>query len=128
MSVIFFMCSLIVLGQQDSSACLSFKKGAYSYKNDEGQLVYIKRTFRAQQETNTATRTVTRYRIKWLSACTYEITQTWSNRKTLRKKNGAGTVVHITSTAKYSYEFSCACKGSTATTLKGIVYRRNAGL
>ncbi len=120
--------AVIVFAQQDSAACLSFRRGDFTYSNESGQLVYIKRTARIQQETIKETGTLTRHRVKWLSACAYQITQTWSNKKALRKNNGASTVVYMLSTAKYSYQFSCACKGSSATNLTGIVYRRNADL
>lgn len=107
--VIFILTATIGYGQ-DSSACLSFRKGNFAYRNDSSDIIYIKRTATKQEETNKKKGITTKFKIKWIDACSYEIKQVWSNSKKLRKQNGAVTKVMITSTTKDSYEFTCACK------------------
>ena len=124
----FLFISAAVSAQVDTSLCLSFHRGNFTYTNDSGHTVYLKRNGRMQQENIRETGIVTRLKLRWISACSYEIKQVWSNSKALRRNNGASTVVHITSAAKYSYEFACNCKGVEALHKKGIVYKVNTGL
>ncbi len=122
-----FFLAVAASAQTDSKACASFHRGDFTYTNDAGQLVYLKRSGRIQTETIKENKTVTRLKIRWISDCTYEIKQVWSNSKALRKNNGSTTVVNISNVAKYSYEFSCECKGSSGPDRKGIVYKVNHG-
>lgn len=102
--------SLLANAQQDPAACAGFRKGNFAYRNESPDIIYIKRTATRQEETNKTKGIITKFKIKWLDDCSYEIKQVWSNSKKLRKQNGAITKVLITSTTKDSYQYTCACK------------------
>jgi hypothetical protein len=116
--------SLHVFAQQDTKQCFTFKTGLYAYRDDSSNAVLIKRTRTIQQETNKKNGVITRFKINWLSDCSYEIKQVWSNSKLRRKANGAITVVSIVRTGNDFYEYTCACKHLEKSAKNyGIVYR-----
>lgn len=106
----FITASLLVNAQPDAAACAGFKKGNFAYRNESPDIIYIKRTATRQEEANKTKGIVTKFKIKWLDDCSYEIKQVWSNSKKLRKQNGTTTKVIITSTTTDSYQYTCACK------------------
>jgi hypothetical protein len=110
--------------QLDPSLCAGFRTGTFAYRNDSSNAVLIKRTHHRQEERIKKTGVVTRFKIKWLSPCSYEIKQVWSNSRKIRKNDGAVTQVMITQASRDQYNFKCACKaqeGSAGNT--GTVYR-----
>jgi hypothetical protein len=82
--------------QLDPSLCAGFRTGTFAYRNDSSNAVLIKRTHHQQEERIKKTGVVTRFKIKWLSPCSYEIKQVWSNSRKIRKNDGAVTQVMIT--------------------------------
>ncbi|MBC7934656.1 MAG: hypothetical protein H7Y86_04755 [Rhizobacter sp.] len=107
--ILLSVCSL-ACAQADSLACLKFHTGTFAYRNDSLGLIHINRTNKRQEEINKEKGIITKFRIKWTGACSYELKQVWSNSKKQRKQNGAVNKVIITSATSDSYQFSCACK------------------
>jgi hypothetical protein len=102
--------SKALFAQLDSTDCSQFKTGVFAYRDDSSNAVLVKRTANLQEERIKKSGLVTRFKIRWLSTCSYEMTQVWSNRKAERKNNGATTIVIITGLKKDHYEYSCGCK------------------
>ena len=63
--------------QVDSEGCVKFRTGRFVYLNDSSQTVVVKRTANKQEEKNEQTNVVTKFKIKWINSCEYELTQTW---------------------------------------------------
>lgn len=119
--LMFVVIANATFAQPDTSNCSSFKSGHFTFTNDSGQLVHMKRSGRMQRETVPATGVVTRLRVKWVADCAYELTQVWSSSKALRKQTGGTTLIQIIQTAKYSYEYTSSCGGAGAGTRSGTV-------
>jgi hypothetical protein len=129
LSGLFIICCLWVKSQADSVACTRFKTGLFAYTDDSLKTYVIKRTDRIQEETEQGSNITTRFRVKWISPCNYELRQIWSNSRTKRKNNGAVTSVIITYTGNDEYRYSCNCKNMAEDKkTKGIVYRLDASL
>ena len=121
--LIFFFTERI-FAQADSSLCGQFKTGIFAYRDDSSNAVLIKRSANRQEERIKKSGIVTKFKIRWVSACSYEIKQVWSNSKIRRKSNGSTTTVIITNAGKDQYEYTCACKQTDdAKKSRGIVYR-----
>lgn len=119
-----FLISLSAFAQQDTAQCTQFKTGNFVYRDDSLNAVLIKRKANRQEETVTKKGVITKFKIKWLTDCSYEIKQLWSNSKARRKGNGSTTIVFITKTGKDFYEYSCACKDLEKSNKNhGIAYR-----
>ena len=103
------MLSVVANAQADSATCTGFRKGSFAYRNDSLGLIHINRTGKKQEEINKEKGIITKFKIKWLDDCSYEIKQLWSNSKEQRKQNGSRTKVIITSASKDSYQFTCVC-------------------
>lgn len=113
-----------LFAQLDSALCSQFKTGLFAYRDDSSNAILMKRTARRQEERIKKSGIVTKFKIRWLGACSYELTQVWSNRRTGRKNNGSTTIVNITAVKKDQYEYSCACKEpDVANKSRGIMYR-----
>jgi len=122
--VVHVLLSLSAFAQQDTAQCLQFKTGVFAYRDDSSNAVLIRRTANRQEETIKKSGITTKFKINWLSNCSYEIKQVWSNSKARRKGNGTTTIVYITRTGKDFYEYSCACKDlEKSNNSHGIVYR-----
>ena len=96
--------------QLDSTSCAKFKTGRFVYLNDSSQTVIVKRTAKKQEERNEQTKEITKFRIKWINSCEYELTQTWSNSKKQRKYNKGVSTIRITKLYEEGYEYTCVCK------------------
>ena len=116
--------SLPAFAQEDTAQCTQFKTGNFVYRDDSLNAVLIKRKANRQEEAVTKTGVITKFKIKWITDCSYEIKQVWSNSKARRKGNGSRTIVFITKTGKDFYEYSCACKDlENSKKNHGIAYR-----
>ena len=102
--------SFYASAQLDSVTCAKFRTGRFVYLNDSSQTVIVKRTAKKQEEKNEQTNVVTKFKIKWINNCEYELTQTWSNSKAQRKHNKGVSTVRITKLYDEGYDYSCACK------------------
>lgn len=97
--------------QVDSSACLNYKQGYFSYTDSLGNIVLVHRLKKYQFEKNTATNVRTQFGLKWISDCSYEITQAITNSKAARKhKNSISKVVIDKTDGVGGYAYSCGCK------------------
>lgn len=110
--------------QIDSLKCNLVHTGTFAYRNDSLQSILIVRKKNRQEEHNKATNTLTKYRVKWLTGCSYRLKQTWSNSRQQRKQNGSTSVVVINRADKDGYQFTCRCENETdRAKYSGIVYR-----
>jgi len=98
--------------QVDSSGCSRMKRGLFNFSNNVSQTIVVQRKKKQQIETNRSTGVVTTFKITWLSACSYQLKQAWSNSKAQRKSNGVSTVVVIGKTGPLFYEYSCVCNNA----------------
>ncbi len=122
--ILMMLFSKPLFAQLDSTYCFQFKTGVFAYRDDSSNAVLVTRTTNLQEERIKKAGIVTRFKIRWLSACSYEMTQVWSNRKAGRKNNGASTIVIITGVKKDHYEYSCGCKELAADKQnRGRMYR-----
>lgn len=95
------------------------------YTNDSSDTVLVKRTAGRQEERIKKSGVVTKFKIKWIADCSYEIKQVWSNSRGGRKNNGATTSVLITNARKDQYEYRCACKDiDAAQKNRGTMFRQ----
>jgi len=118
---LFLFCCFLVKAQNN---CAALKTGTFTYTNDSSEAILVKRHGKRQEEINKAKDIITKFKIKWVSDCSYEIKQVWSNSKKQRKQNGATTTVVITKATRDGYEYTCACKDEKQREKsKGIVYR-----
>lgn len=95
---------------KDSIGCNLFKEGKFAYRNPDSDAIVITRKGNRQQEYNKTRDIVTKFKVRWISACNYELTQTWSNSKKQRKQNRSVTSVIITAVSKDEYQYTCACR------------------
>jgi len=95
--------------QLDSVSCAKFKTGRFVYLNDSLQTVVVTRTATKQEETNEQTNEVTKFKIRWINNCEYELTQTWSNSKKKRKYNKGVSTIRIIKLYDEGYDYACAC-------------------
>lgn len=117
-----FQC-MSVMAITDSTECQRMKKGRFNYSNELSQTILVERNRTRQIETNTATSQIVKYSIKWLSDCSYQIKQVWSNKRLQRKNNGATTLVMINKTGPMYYEYSCVCTSvADREKSKGVMY------
>ena len=121
--ILLVLLSLPAFAQPDAAACGNFKKGKFVYRNDSAETVIITRTGRQQEEHNKTKDVLTKFKVKWLSDCSYQLKQVWSNSKKQRKNNGAITVVTMDAVHEDGYEFHCDCKGGDGTGNNGKVFR-----
>ena len=113
-----------IFAQSDSSSCSQFKKGLFTYRDDSTGTIMLKRTAKRQEETNKKTGVIVKFRIRWVSSCSYELKQLWSNSKALRKNNGGVSLIIIFNTGRDQYEYTCACKtAANVKSISGIVYK-----
>jgi hypothetical protein len=96
--------------QQDSSLCARFRTGVFAYRDKDSNAVLVNRTAHRQEERIKVSGVVTKFKIRWIGYCSYELNQVWSNSKYKRKNNGNTTVVMMTAVNKDRYDFSCSCK------------------
>jgi hypothetical protein len=109
----FLFCNT-VWAQADSSTCVDYHQGYFSYTDSLGNVVLVDRHKKYQYEKNTATKVKTQFRINWTGSCTYQITQTLTNSKAARKyKNSSSTVVIAATDGAAGYTYSCACKDAS---------------
>jgi hypothetical protein len=93
---IFLSCCLFA--QTDSSDCSMYHKGYFSYTDSLGNIVLIDRLKNYQFEKNTTTKVKIQFHIKWLSSCSYQITQLSANSKAARKFKYQTTEIKILKT------------------------------
>ena len=127
LQTIFLVClGQVAFANKDSIACSIFKEGRFAYRNSSAEAVVIIRKGKWQEEHNKNQQVITKFKVRWLSACSYELTQTWSNSKAQRKENNTVTTVIITALSKDEYQYTCACKDPEDRRKNtGIVYRIN---
>ena len=107
---VLLFCWCFAHAQVDSEGCVKFRTGRFVYLNDSSQTVVVKRTANKQEEKNEQTNVVTKFKIKWINSCEYELTQTWSNSKSQRKHNKGVSTIRITKLYEEGYDYSCACR------------------
>jgi hypothetical protein len=106
---VFFICN-IVFAQTDSSQCVNYHKGFFSYTDSLGNTIIVQRKNKYQYEKNIVTKVKTQDRIKWLNSCSYEITLVSTNSKAARKYKYSTTKVTITKPdGDNGYAWSCGC-------------------
>jgi hypothetical protein len=105
-------CNSFLFAQPTSSDCLQFHTGKFSYFDSSNNTIFVTRKKNRQEEYNHQTKVKTVLKIKWISDCSYQITQTWSNSKQQRKSSGTYTIVNITKIIGNGdgYEYSCTCE------------------
>ncbi|HMJ45897.1 MAG TPA: hypothetical protein VK498_01120 [Ferruginibacter sp.] len=121
-----FTCILVAstaLAQEDS--CLHFRTGKFSYMDDSSHRIIMKRTNHKQEERDEVSGTLTKFKVKWISGCEYQLTQVWSNSRKKRKQNHAVINVLITRVYGKMYEFTCACNSPGIEKKKGKVFMIN---
>lgn len=106
------MISALCLGQHAAMDCSLFKTGKFSYFDSLNHTIFVTRKKHKQEEYNYQTNVKTVLNIKWITDCSYKITQTWSDSKAKRKFNGTYTIVSITKIIgdNEGYEYSCSCE------------------
>ena len=114
---------LLVAAPADSTLCVKMKWGKFNYKNDLSQTIIVERKRSMQIETNQATKKVIKLKVKWISNCSYNIKQVWSNSKASRKNNGGWATVVINKVGPLYYEYSCVCPyASDVKKSEGVMY------
>jgi len=114
---------LLFAAPSDSTLCVKMKWGKFNYSNHLSQTIIVERKRSIQIETNQATQQVTKLKVKWLSNCSYQIKQVWSNSKANRKNNGALSTVIINKVGPLYYEYSCVCpNASDMKKSEGVMY------
>ncbi|OSZ77860.1 hypothetical protein CAP36_16015 [Chitinophagaceae bacterium IBVUCB2] len=109
-SLLFILSTLLSFSQTTTVTCSEFKTGDFAYLDSSTNIIWrIKRTAKHQTEKNDKEGIVIKKKIKWLSPCEYQLTQTWTNSKQLRKGNFKSLTYTIISTAGDSYRYSCKC-------------------
>lgn len=104
-----FFCQ-VAFAQADSTACLNYKKGYFSYTDSAGNIVLVQRRKKYQYEKNTVTKVRTQFMLNWTGNCSYHITQAITNSKAARKyKNSSTTVVIDKADGDNGYTYSCGC-------------------
>lgn len=121
--VILIGCVFLVTGlfaQSNSSDCSIYYKGYFSYTDSAGNIVLVDRLKKYQYERNTATKVKTQFRLKWITPCTYQITQAITNSKAARKYRNQLTEIKIVKTdGSNGYSYACNCPASDIVILKG---------
>ena len=119
---VFLVVCMWGFAQVDSAACIKFRTGRFVYLDDSLQTIIVKRTENKQEERNEKTGEVTKFKIKWVGNCEYELIQTWSNSKKKRKFNKAVSRVKVVKLYDEGYDYSCACKDGS-NKLQGTIRR-----
>lgn len=98
--------------QLDSSRCVMFHTGKFSYFDSLNHTIFVTRKANKQVEYNAYTKETVKLKIRWLNDCEYELTQKWSSSKAARKNNGSISLVLITKIIGEAdgYEYSCSCR------------------
>jgi hypothetical protein len=123
-----FLLFLLMLGcnevfcQLDSTSCAKFRTGHFVYLDDSLHTIIINRTEKKQEERNEKTGEITKFRIRWISNCEYELTQTWSNSRKKRKFNKSVSRIQVVKLYDEGYDYTCACKDGT-NKLQGTIRR-----
>ncbi|HUR66516.1 MAG TPA: hypothetical protein VMZ03_09200 [Chitinophagaceae bacterium] len=111
--LIFFFISLSSISaysQTDINNCNAFKKGVFAYRDSATNTIReFRRTGKHQVETDKQTGVSIKYKIEWISACAYKLTQLYANTKDARKKNNSWLVYTIVATTANSYTYQCSC-------------------
>lgn len=103
--------------QADSTACMHYRTGYFSFTDSLGQTVLVDRGKKYQYQRNIVTKVKTQFRIKWTGSCSYQITQTLTNSKAARKyKHSSTTVVIDKADGANGYTYSCGCKDASKST------------
>lgn len=106
---ILFICQ-VSFAQSDSTACLTYKKGFFSYTDSLGNVILVQRQKKYQYERNTVTKVRTQFRLEWKSNCSYLITQANTNSRAARKYRNSSTLVYIEKTdGDLGYAYGCGC-------------------
>lgn len=106
--------AVISFSQSSSAGCSEFKTGEFAYRDSSTNTIWIiKRTTKHQTEKNEKDGIVIKNKIKWLSPCEYQLTQTWTNSKSLKKRNSSSLNYVIVSMAGDSYSYTCNCSDGT---------------
>ena len=106
----------------DSSACLKYHRGKFSYTDPAGNIVLVDRLKNFQFDKNQTTKVKTQYRIKWINDCQYELTLVSTNSKSLRKNKYSVTSIIISKPLGDSgYEYTCACKDPDLPKAAGVM-------
>lgn len=112
-AMLFFVAVLIcnvLFAQADSTACINYHKGYFSYTDSMGYVVLVQRKNKYQYEKNLFTKVKKQLRITWIDDCTYQITLTITNSKAERKyKNSTTKVVIEKPDGNKGYGYSCGC-------------------
>ncbi len=115
------------VAQYSMGDCHFYRQGKFMYTDTLGNEVTVDRKSKKQSEHTEKTGIKTVLKIKWMSDCSYQLTQIWSNSKALRKFNGYITTVIISRTfGADSYEYSCNCEDKAyRDKYKGIMRRQH---
>jgi hypothetical protein len=106
-----------VFAQADSSACIHYRTGYFSFTDSLGQTVLVDRGKKYQYQRNVVTKVKTQFRITWTGSCSYQITQTLTNSKAARRYRNSSTTVVIDKTdGSNGYSYSCGCKDAAKNT------------
>lgn len=111
----------ISFAQNTQPDCKSFRTGDYLYTDSSTNTWELKRTKNHQTERNKRNGEVIKFKIRWISDCEYQLTQTWTNIRDRRKWNRANFSYRIVSSTDNSYSYNCACKDSPS--ISGTVVR-----
>ena len=109
--VLFALLSTCCFAQTVQNGCGDFKTGKFAFRDSARHIIEVTRKNNKQREYDKDARITTKFRIKWISSCEYELTQIWSNSKARRKRNKTVNRIVITkANGNASYEYSCGCR------------------
>ena len=111
-------------GQTQQKGCSAFRNGKFAYRDSADHIINVTRKANTQSEHDTRSGVTTRFRIKWISDCEYELIQTRSSSEERSKYNKSVTKISITKTnGNDSYEYDCGCKYREGKTNIGLMVR-----
>jgi hypothetical protein len=121
-AVLFLSAHFLFAQVNDSTDCLQYHRGKFSYTDSLGNLVLVDRKKKYQYEKNQVTKVKTQDRIKWISPCQYELTLVSTNSKSLRKYKYTVTTTNISKPlGEAGYEYTCNCNNPAVPKLTGLM-------
>ena len=111
------------LAQND---CSNFKVGKFIYTDSAKNTISVTRKKNKQIEFDIKNKITTKLKIKWISDCEYQLTQTWSSSKAKRKQGPSPrTIVIIHTYENNRYEYTCKCTYGDPNAFLGTMIKVN---
>lgn len=104
--------------------CSSFKTGKFIYTDSLKNTICVTRKDNKQIEFDIKNKIITKFRIKWISDCEYQLTQIWSNSKEKRKQGRSIRTIVINRTyGTDRFEYACKCTYGDPKAYSGTMIR-----